>query len=102
VTDFKEELGDYLQGLNESKVRTLEDIINFNDAHAVIEFPSGQGRQEVRCFILWKVTMRLLYGQSRALDTITLFIKKLKLIACNLQQRMELMRLWNGITWMRW
>jgi hypothetical protein len=48
VTEFKADVEDYLGGLKESKVRTLEDVINFNDAHASDELPSGQGCQEVR------------------------------------------------------
>jgi hypothetical protein len=47
VTEFKVDLEDYLGGLKESKVRMLEDVINFNDAYASDEFPPGQGCQEV-------------------------------------------------------
>jgi hypothetical protein len=47
VTEFKADLENYLGSLRESKVRTLEDVINFNDAHASDEFPPGQGCQEV-------------------------------------------------------
>jgi amidase len=46
VTDFKMNIEAYMEDLNVSSVRTLEDLINFNDAHADIEFPPGQCCQE--------------------------------------------------------
>ena len=46
VTDFKVNIETYMEGLNVSSVRTLEDLINFNDAHAAIEFPPGKCCQE--------------------------------------------------------
>lgn len=40
--DFKVDFGNYMSQLISSAVRTLEDVINFNDAHADLEFPPGK------------------------------------------------------------
>lgn len=37
--DLKKELNAYLQDLEESQVRTLQDIIDFNTEHATEELP---------------------------------------------------------------
>lgn len=37
----------YLGELNVSSVRTLEDLVNFNDENAAIEFPPGECCQQV-------------------------------------------------------
>ena len=70
MTEFKADLEDYLGSLKESKVRTLEDVINFNDAHASVEFPSGEGCQEVYplCFqrLIREIFVRAI--QSRGYD----------------------------------
>jgi amidase len=47
-TEFKIDLQTYLEGLNSSQIRTLEDLINFNDAHAELEFAPGECCQQVR------------------------------------------------------
>jgi amidase len=47
VTDFKIEVQKYLEDLKESQVRTLGDLINFNDANAAVAFPPEQCCQEV-------------------------------------------------------
>ncbi|CDZ97832.1 Amidases [Phaffia rhodozyma] len=41
-TDFKVDLGTYLMGLNGTGPKTLEDVINFNDANADLEFAPGE------------------------------------------------------------
>lgn len=46
-TEFKVDLQRYLQGLNYSTVRNLEELVNFNDAHADIEFAPDQCCQQV-------------------------------------------------------
>ncbi|KAK4705108.1 amidase, partial [Phenoliferia sp. Uapishka_3] len=45
-TDFKVDLAAYLAALNGSTVLSLEDVINFNDAHADLEFPPGECCQQ--------------------------------------------------------
>lgn len=50
VTSFKVSIQSYLAELNSTPVRTLEDLINWNDAHANIEFMSGQCCQQVWLF----------------------------------------------------
>lgn len=44
--DLKKELNAYLQDLEESRVRTLQDIINFNIEHATEELPPHHPRQD--------------------------------------------------------
>ncbi|KAJ9094744.1 hypothetical protein QFC21_005902 [Naganishia friedmannii] len=44
--DFKVDFGTYMSKLISSPVRTLEDVINFNDAHADIEFAPGECCQQ--------------------------------------------------------
>ncbi len=44
--DFKVDLGNYLANLISSPVRSLQDVINFNDANAAIEMPAGECCQE--------------------------------------------------------
>ncbi|KAJ9094307.1 hypothetical protein QFC20_006935 [Naganishia adeliensis] len=44
--DFKVDFGAYMSKLISSQVRTLEDVINFNDAHADIEFAPGECCQQ--------------------------------------------------------
>ncbi|KAJ9100953.1 hypothetical protein QFC19_005349 [Naganishia cerealis] len=55
TTEFKEGIATYLKDMTSSDVRTLEDIINFNDTHPVrrtlklcfdLEFPPGQRGQQ--------------------------------------------------------
>lgn len=41
-TDLKTQLNSFLQNLNESKVRSLEDIISFNKKHADQELPTRE------------------------------------------------------------
>jgi hypothetical protein len=36
---MKVEVNDYLRSLESSSMRSLKDVINFNDAHAELEFP---------------------------------------------------------------
>jgi amidase len=45
-TDFKVDLATYLSRLNNSAISTLEDLINFNDANADIEFAPGECCQQ--------------------------------------------------------
>lgn len=45
-TDFKVDLATYLSALNNSQIETLEDLINFNDANADIEFAPGECCQQ--------------------------------------------------------
>lgn len=45
--DFKQDLAQYLSELENATVTTLEDVINFNDAHAAIEMPEGECCQEI-------------------------------------------------------
>lgn len=45
-TDFKVDLATYLSKLNNSAILTLEDLINFNDANADIEFAPGECCQQ--------------------------------------------------------
>lgn len=40
--DFRPLLNEYLEGLEESSVRSLKDIIEFNEAHADLELPPGK------------------------------------------------------------
>lgn len=44
--DFKVDFAAYASQLISSPVRTLEDVINFNDAHADLEFKPGECCQE--------------------------------------------------------
>jgi amidase len=44
--DFKVDFGNYMSQLISSQVRTLEDVINFNDANADIEFAPGECCQQ--------------------------------------------------------
>ncbi|KAJ9105046.1 hypothetical protein QFC19_003678 [Naganishia cerealis] len=44
--DFKVDFGNYMSNLISSQVRTLEDVINFNDANADIEFAPGECCQQ--------------------------------------------------------
>jgi amidase len=44
--DFKVDFGAYMSKLISSQVRTLEDVINFNDANADIEFAPGECCQQ--------------------------------------------------------
>ncbi|KAG6366464.1 hypothetical protein INS49_000641 [Diaporthe citri] len=44
--DLKKELNAYLQDLEESQVRTLQDIIDFNTEHATEELPTHHPRQD--------------------------------------------------------
>ncbi|KJK76332.1 hypothetical protein H634G_08392 [Metarhizium anisopliae BRIP 53293] len=46
-TDLKTQLNSFLQDLNESKVRSLEDIISFNKQHADQELPTHHPRQDL-------------------------------------------------------
>jgi amidase len=45
-TDFKVDLAAYLARLNNSQILSLEDLINFNDANADIEFAPGECCQQ--------------------------------------------------------
>lgn len=45
-TDIKVDLATYLSGVNGSQIETLEDLINFNDANADIEFAPGECCQQ--------------------------------------------------------
>ncbi|KAK8866203.1 hypothetical protein IAR55_001354 [Kwoniella newhampshirensis] len=45
-TDIKVDLATYLSGLTDSSIETLEDLINFNDANADIEFAPGECCQQ--------------------------------------------------------
>jgi len=45
-TDIKVDLAAYLARLNNSQISTLEDLINFNDANADIEFAPGECCQQ--------------------------------------------------------
>jgi amidase len=42
VSDMKRDLTAYLQSLDESEVRTIADIIEFNQKHADKELPPGK------------------------------------------------------------
>ena len=93
------DLEEYLRGLRESKVRTLEDIINFNDAHAAIEFPPGQGCQEVSSAVLLVLIARSSFGRSRAPDITIIFIKRPRMIAYESEQRRESTLYLSDTTW---
>lgn len=99
MTEFKVDLEDYLRGLKESKVRTLEDIINFNDAHSAIEFPPGQGCQEVSSAVLLVLIARSSCGRCRARDIAIIFIKRPRMIACESGQRRESTLRSSDTTW---
>lgn len=45
-TDIKVDLATYLAGLKNSQISTLEDLINFNDANADLEFAPGECCQQ--------------------------------------------------------
>jgi amidase len=45
-TDIKADLATYLAGLKNSQISTLEDLINFNDANADLEFAPGECCQQ--------------------------------------------------------
>lgn len=40
VADLKNHLNSYLENLEESEVRSLKDIIEYNNKHADLELPS--------------------------------------------------------------
>jgi hypothetical protein len=44
---MKDEINDYVRSLSTSPVRSLQDIIEFNDAHAELEFPDPLTDQEM-------------------------------------------------------
>ena len=46
-TDFKVDLATYLSRLNNSQIKTLEDLINFDDEHADLEFAPGECCQQI-------------------------------------------------------
>ena len=63
VTDLSDprdevDLQVYLRQLVFSPVRSLEDIIDFNDAHADIEFPPNQCCQQVIRFVYLRIDVR--------------------------------------------
>lgn len=41
VTDLKRDLNAYLEDLEESEVRSLADVIDYNIKHADVELPPG-------------------------------------------------------------
>jgi hypothetical protein len=45
--DMKDEINNYVRSLSTSPVRSLQDIIEFNDAHAELEFPDPLMDQEM-------------------------------------------------------
>ncbi|XXG93997.1 hypothetical protein Hte_000248 [Hypoxylon texense] len=45
--DFQSDMNTYLQQLKSSKVRTLEDIVQFNKKHASMELPEGYASQDL-------------------------------------------------------
>ncbi|KAH8591672.1 amidase signature domain-containing protein [Bisporella sp. PMI_857] len=44
--DFRSSLNHYLEGLKSSKVRSLKELIEFNDAHPDLELPPGYTQQD--------------------------------------------------------
>ncbi|KAJ5098877.1 hypothetical protein N7532_005878 [Penicillium argentinense] len=46
LVDMKRSLGEYLQDLEESEVRSLADVIEYNNKHADIELPPTHPRQD--------------------------------------------------------
>lgn len=39
--DFKESINEYLEGLEIAKVKSLEELVQFNEDHAETELPEG-------------------------------------------------------------
>jgi hypothetical protein len=44
---MKDEINDYVRSLSTSPVRSLQEIIEFNDVHAELEFPDPLMDQEM-------------------------------------------------------
>lgn len=45
--DFKESINEYLEGLEIAKVKSLEELVQFNEDHAETELPEGYSNQDL-------------------------------------------------------
>ena len=68
-TDIKVDLATYLSGLKDSQIHTLEDLINFDDANADIEFAPGECCQQTLIRAVQTTGKNAsIYVQARATD----------------------------------